>query len=142
MVVRLTERADILLDGVILPTGQQWTAQSAVVLVFKNFGRTRADNVVFQFRVFIPEIPETQGVAKGLTPIVLAPTDTQTVPFQPFNAWMTEEWLTKVASGHLSLRYDGEVTYNDVFAKRHTTKCSGTFMPESRTFRVDDQFAD
>jgi hypothetical protein len=54
--VRLTERADVLLDGIsiVVPNPGFFNGDEWVVMKFKNFGRTRANNTQFVASVAIP----------------------------------------------------------------------------------------
>ena len=55
--VRLTERADVLLNRAGFDT-PSLSGASRVIFTFKNFGRTRANNVRFAMSVTIPEFSD------------------------------------------------------------------------------------
>jgi hypothetical protein len=91
-VVRLTERADILVDGISFHPGSRLDGgDSSVAIAFKNFGRTRANNVRFDVRLIIPDAPNEPTV---LGPMILAAGDSQTVAFQPFIEFTTNKRST------------------------------------------------
>jgi hypothetical protein len=53
-------------------------------------------------------------------------------------ACLTQDTFAKVVNGDLALRFEAEVLYFDVFDKRHRTKSSGAFDPESCSFHLDE----
>jgi hypothetical protein len=55
--LHLTERADILVDGVTVSTYPAFTGDTVFRIVFKNFGKTRGNHVEISSRLlFVPEI--------------------------------------------------------------------------------------
>jgi hypothetical protein len=135
----LTERADILIDGVTVSTYPKFTGDTVFRIVFKNFGRTRGSRVEISSRLLF--VPEIELVMEDDRPRVLAAVlgagDTLTSAFQFIRDWVTQRTFESIVRGELVLRFETEVRYFDVFDKPHHTKCSGTFMPENCCFRID-----
>jgi hypothetical protein len=136
MALRLSERADILLDEAGLSTGQDITTQSDVVVQFKNFGRTRAKNVTFTFNLAVAGAPKSQ---KKMGPMILGSGATQSVMFNLFESVVD---LSRIMRNEAEMTFDGKVTYTDVFDFSHTTHASGTFDPTRRAFRVNRNSGD
>ncbi len=139
LATKASERADVLLDAAGLSTGREMTPQSRVVLRFKNYGRTRANQVNFSLRVMIPETPD--GKALSLPPTPMGAGDFQTVSFQMFTEWVTKDSFEKIPNGESVMRFAGTVSYRDMFDECHTTRCSGTFHPKVGAFMVDENNA-
>jgi len=135
--LHLTERADILVCRVTMSTHPKFTGDTIIRIIFKNFGRTRANRVQMNGKLLF--VPEIEVIQKGpeIVAAVLGAGATRPIAFQPFRASMTEETLDRIVRETLLLRFEAEVIYFDVFQKRHRTKCSGTFMPDPCIFRLD-----
>jgi hypothetical protein len=137
--VKLTERADVLLDAAGLDTNDLG-APSRIRLRFKNFGRTRANKVHFRMIATIPELGDYPP--NPLPTLPLGPGDTHDVVFMKMSEWLTKETFERILSGATTMRFQGTVTYLDVFEEGHTTACSGTFNPRTLTFGVEENKAD
>jgi len=143
LATKVSERADILLDGVqiMLPPDNMFSGRSWVQLRFKNFGRTRANNVAFKCSLIIPGLPD--GSAPALPEMVLGAGDSQNVPFQPFIEFLTEATFRDIANNAIKLRFEAIATYADVFGKQHKTRATGTMTdPVKRLFSIDENSAD
>jgi len=140
-VVRLTERADVLLKGVgiVLAASQLFDGDARVAFRFKNFGRTRAVDVSFRTRMIIPGVPDSFG--PPLPVMVLGANQEQTVSFEPFRNCLTKATFEHVANGSLTLRYESWVVYSDVFGSSYTTRDVGIFDHRTMTFRVEEHTA-
>jgi hypothetical protein len=147
--VRLTERADILLDS----AGFERIGNNPfpdVVLHGKNFGRTRANNVVIEAKL-IPGpgpnttnkgfLPDLKPIIQNFEPMILAAGDGQGVRFTALQKW-TLEFHSSVDRGLLTLRFEITVNYVDVFGKSHTTYADGSYISHSRMFRIERCEAD
>jgi hypothetical protein len=93
MALKLAERADVLLNAASLTlvdsAGIPRTAvnpYSRVTLEFKNFGRTRAQNVRCLIGLIIPGVPESVPPQE---PFILGPGGTQSVTFHHFKGTLT-----------------------------------------------------
>jgi hypothetical protein len=130
--VRLTERADVLLEaaGLNSPSGQI-DGQAMVKLVFKNFGRTRANNVVLNVDLLVPGV---SPVPTDMPQIAMASGDSQTVTFGNFMSCMTRETFIAISRGKERLEFIGKVTYEDVFGDSHICECGGYFEYRTRSF--------
>jgi hypothetical protein len=138
--VILTERAEVLIESVGF-TGPhipgvpdaKINGFSRVTIVFKNYGRTRAENVRFLVGLIIPGQPETAPLE---TPVTIGPGGTQRVTFQTFNEILGSGTYQQIVTGGLSLSFSGKVTYNDIFGGSHVLECDGFFEPHTGTFHV------
>lgn len=140
--VKASERADVLLEWVEvkLAQTQRLDGDTQVILHFKNFGRTRASNVAFQFYLAVPDAPEFP--APQPTPRVLGPGANQMVPFSPLRLGLTEATFHKIVAGEVEFFFQGRVTYKDVFGVSHSTTCKATFEPARLAFIIDEDRAD
>lgn len=139
--VRLTERADVLLESISLSTVQQLSPQTQFILRIKNFGRTRANNVKTTFYVGDPGTPVSLPPGPPTT-TVLGAGDGQNVPLPQLGQFLTAPTFNGVASGQIPLRVYGTIAYTDVFGDRHTVNCKGTFEAADRNFSVDENRVD
>jgi hypothetical protein len=138
MGLKLAERADVLLNAVGLTTNIPGISSnnpinpfSQVDMEFKNFGRTRAENVRCLIGLIIPGVPDSVPPQE---PFVLGPGGTQRVKFQTFKETLTQETFEQIAKGAISLRFAGQVIYDDIFGESHTFYCSGILDPRTGTF--------
>ncbi|SRR5713226_169065 len=140
-VVRLTERADVLLEGVgiVLSASQIFDGDARVALRFKNFGRTRAVDVNFRTRMIIPSVPDSFG--PPLPVMVLGASQEQSVSFEPFRECLTKATFEHVRKGSLTLRFESMVAYSDVFGASHTTRDVGVFDHSTMRFRIEEHTA-
>jgi len=132
--VRLTERADILLDdaGFETPSGHI-DVRSRITLSFKNFGRTRANNVALNVRLIIPGVPNVP-VLKEIPKINIGAGETKEVKFQSFGDVTTQFVLRNILEGNTTLQFVGEIAYDDVFGGHHIVDCEGEYHPQLRSF--------
>ncbi|HLW52955.1 MAG TPA: hypothetical protein VKW06_08930 [Candidatus Angelobacter sp.] len=137
--LHLAERADIALEAAGLSTGQEIGKSTEVVLRFKNFGRTRANDVTFKVALTAPGVPESTST---LGPLILAAGAEQSVTFNRLVDWLSGETFSRINTGQDIMCFAGDVTYRDVFGVPHTTKYSGTFLPRTRTFMIGDNQGD
>jgi hypothetical protein len=134
--LRLTQRSDILLDQAQLNIGDaQGGAGAIVILVFKNFGSTRALKAVFRTGLLTPVTPNKGAPVIG--PITLGPNDTQRITFERFGNWMTQDTAVQIFGGKVLLQFFAEVTYEDIFGVGHFSRYYGTWNHETRAFRLD-----
>lgn len=141
--LKVADRADVLLKsaGLVTDTPGSETAHplnpyARVVLVFKNFGRTRAEDVKYKIELLIP------GVPTGATPIegsfVLGPDATQRAAFETFNSTLTRETFSAIVAGKILLRFSGTVIYRDIFGDSHSFECKGLLDAQTGMFRVGE----
>lgn len=126
--MRHSERADVLLFEAGLSTGKDIFPHSQVVLRFKNFGQTRANNVLLNMSLIIQDTKETE-MTHG--PMILGAGSDQSLFIT-----LSTSGLNKVFVRNLSMTFSGKVTYVDVFGFPHTTVCTGTFDVPTRTFQI------
>jgi hypothetical protein len=137
--LHLTERADILVESITLSSPgtapNTMSAQTVIKIVFKNFGRTRADEMHLRFWLGVPgaaPAPEPPRI-----PTVLGNGDTHPMPFPRIGECVNEITFRRILAGEIPLQFTGEVTYRDVFGLNHKTVCAGTFRPQPLGFDVD-----
>lgn len=135
--VRLTERADVLVEGVsiVRPQNNPFFADGRVKLKFRNFGRTRANNVKASISV---SVPDAVPVSPAPLPLMaLAAGSSVNVPFDYFGKWLTKETMQAIIDGDAQLRFDATITYTDVFGLPHTTECGGAWIPSEHVFYME-----
>jgi biopolymer transport protein ExbD len=135
--VRLTERADVLLDAIsiVQPEGNPYFQDGRVIVTFKNFGRTRANNLKSSVTLTVPDV-EPLSVEAPLD-TVLGPGDTQKVTFGTLAEWLTREKFEGVYQRKIELRFDAKVSYADIFEVTHMMECGGVYVRPNNFFRVD-----
>lgn len=145
--LHLAERADVLFDthksfdmvkqsyteGEIHPT-------TSIVIVHRNFGRTRADSLRIRWRLYVEgdPVPDTPF----LPPIVLGGGAVIETRILPTIGDVTGDRYNLVGSGVAILKALGELTYVDIFGKPHHAIFRGTFRPTLGAFAVDTESAD
>jgi hypothetical protein len=143
MALKIVERADVLLNAASLTmvtaqathTNTPLSPYSRVSLEFRNFGRTRADNVICLVKLIIPGVPESVPPRE---PFVLGPGATQTVTFQPFKQTLTEKTYKDIESGAIELKFPGILNYQDIFGESHGIACKGILDPRTGKFILGD----
>jgi hypothetical protein len=143
MALKLAERADVLLNAASLtvdPTAVSTddgpvNPYSRVSLELKNFGRTRAQNVVCRIGLVIPGVPESVPPPE---PFILGPGAKQAVLFETFKATLTKKTYEDIASGAIDLKIAGTVTYEDIFGESHSTTYRGLLDPKTGRFLMGD----
>lgn len=141
--VRLTERADILLDAVSFEANNPLPD---VILRVKNFGRTRAIDTRIDCKLIVipPKngfVPNREPMCATEGPLTIGAGDGQNIRFSGLHGWFVE-FHGSVMRGLIGLRVELAVSYRDVFDKPHRTIAEGSFMPQSRTFRIDRNESD
>lgn len=146
--VRLTQRADVLLeDFEVRPDSEQRMIgrDTQIILRFKNFGKTRADEVIFDFGMKVAgntvPVPKTKNpyVRPPLVSIVLGPGEGgKNVTFNRFCEMFSDDVIDKVADGNLPLSVSGKITYRDVFGGRYTVECGAQFKPNLMAFVANE----
>jgi hypothetical protein len=142
MALKLAERGDVLLNAVsltmdptVVSTNTAIHPYSRVSMEFKNFGRTRAQNVRCLIGLVIPGVPETVPPRE---PFILGPGATQLLTFETFKATLTQKTYEDIASGVIDLKFAGTVSYEDIFGESHTITCRGLLDPKTGRFLLGD----
>lgn len=106
--LKLSERADVLLDAasIVNPGRPRIDEYSYVLLVFKNFGRTRAKNVIFDFHIITPDTHGPLQPPKQAT--TMGAGDTVNIRFQTFKEILTQETFARVMSEAWCLALQGQ----------------------------------
>jgi hypothetical protein len=135
--LKLSERADVLLEGASIRMGitQKVDGDSQVILSFRNFGRTRAQNVRFDISLEIPGVPKSIPPQASIT---VGAGDTRKLCFPRFAEFLTKETAEGISRGDIPLGFRGIVTYKDAFDDPHTFQCGGTLDHITRIFRMDE----
>ena len=132
LALEVSERADVLMEGAVL--SQPVGPMSEVYLRYKNFGRTRAENVRVKTTL---EIPSTPLREKIFGPIILGANAGQSVGYSPLALLADEPTVSGILSGTLSMGFMIEGSYDDVFGNSHTFKASGKYHPIKGVFIND-----
>lgn len=136
----LTERADLMLESIHISPENRLGTDTVIRLVFKNYGRTRANDVQVRFRLVAPGTQASEAPPSPL--VAIAAGKDLYVPFRPLGEHIREEIIARIAAGELQLRFEGYLGYRDVFGLPHRSHSSGTYLPNTGTFRLDEQQAD
>jgi hypothetical protein len=109
---------------------------SRLALIFKNFGRTRADQVVYYARIIIPNYVDFLPEPTPLS--VLGAGQDQLISFQSFGEFLTEATFSDISQGRIEMRFESWIVYKDVFGSSYTTRDVGIFNHKTHLFRVQE----
>lgn len=134
--MHLTERADILIESISLSNSSSY-AESRIIVKIRNFGRTRADKVLYNLVYGIkdcepPDVhisTETQLGAGGEFVLQSSRTLLETVMHRRWPALM---------EGKIKLQVWGDTTFRDIFGKIHTLKYRATWRPHTPLFDIEE----
>jgi hypothetical protein len=139
--LEISERADILVNRVVISSGGLISLDTAITVWIKNSGRTRAQGVTATCRCTIhPEEPHQTPTAR--IPMALGAGESTDVPFVPKGQWFTPEIVDKINKGESLLSFYAEISYNDVFGAPHHAHAHGHYMPRHGTFTIIHSFVD
>jgi hypothetical protein len=128
---RVTQCADVLIEYIEMFDAQPLRIDSGVSIVFKNFGPTRAHNVVFDFQLIAASI---FNLPSSPVPVVMGSTESKPLIFKRFKDVMQPTDVPAIASGQAVLRFEGSISYVDVFGTQHKIACEGRFDAPTRSF--------
>jgi len=140
-VLRLTERADVLIDAVELSTPGELRLDTIFTVVLTNFGRTRANELRTDFSIGLAGA-FSNGHSTDRPPTILGSGDELKTRLPQVSDFLTGEAYREVLEGKTPLRFEGTFSYLDVFDATHTGKASGTFSHETDSFLVEQYRAD
>jgi hypothetical protein len=139
--LKLSERADVLLNAAMFKHGTILSGKDArVVLEFKNFGRTRANNLKYTFNLIIEGVPPTDS--SKVPQVTMGAGETQHISSQRLVEFLAEDTAQGIFQDKIPLKFEAEVVYKDVFGDPHRSYYEGTLDCATYTFRVDKQDAD
>jgi hypothetical protein len=147
--VRLTQRADVLLDSIdVRPANDPpsiWP-NTEVQLHFRNYGPTRANDVRFSIDLTIAGAMKKEASQNGplLPPIVIAANENSPASFPLLGQMFEAEDIKRASRGDAEMRFTATATYVDVFGKRHRSHYTGIYygQPPVAVFVVDTQQCD
>ncbi|HEY1659895.1 MAG TPA: hypothetical protein VGG14_16200 [Candidatus Sulfotelmatobacter sp.] len=142
LATKKSERADLLLEyiGIINAPDQPFGYRSKVGMRFRNFGRTRASNVVYLARLIVPD--QGNEIPPPIVPQTLGAGGEQRIEFQPFGEWLSKDTFDAVNRGELTMNLYATITYIDAFSDPHTTKWAAHFDASRKAFGIDKNEAD
>jgi hypothetical protein len=85
-------------------------------------------------------IPGLQDSEPSPGSFSIGPGGTQTVRFLNFRDFMTEETFQRVQSGTISVKFLGDVKYEDRFGEAHVLPCKGILDPRTGMFILGDTY--
>jgi len=88
----------------------------------------------------IEGVPETSYDAIPL--ITMGAGETKEVSSQPFVDFLNAETARAIFSQKIPLKFEGGVTYKDIFDSPHKSRYTGTYDWGTQVFRIDSQDAD
>jgi hypothetical protein len=142
MAVKTSERADILLDGasIKLPFSRVFDGNARLVLIFKNFGRTRGTTTSSGVSLIIPNLPIKTPVFE-LPSTVVGSGKEMIVSFDAFRIFLDKPTFIGIRQGTIPLRFESWLVYRDVFGGSYTTRNVGIFDPRTFAFRLEEEIA-
>jgi hypothetical protein len=139
--LKLVERADVLLDAASLVHGKVLSGKDArVILQFKNFGRTKAIDVRLKLNLVIEGVPETDST--NIPSISMGAGETKDISSQKFVEFLTEATAQQIFAGAISVTFEGEARYHDIFGGSHRSHYTGTWDRGTDVFRIKKQESD
>jgi hypothetical protein len=137
--MHLTERADILVEWVHLSDPES-IPHSRVIIYLKNFGRTRADRVLYKFLYGVPDIgvPETGEVietnlgAGGEMKLYSSKTIHSALE------GIEPGLYGRVIQGDVVFKVWGEAVFRDVFGDTHALRYRASLDTSARGFRIEE----
>lgn len=132
--LHITERADVAIDRIAAETiGGELIADTEVIVVFHNRGRTRAKQVLFEGTLGVPGHPL---IPKQMAPpVVLAAGEQRQFGFKAnLGSHIPVTALAMINLGHMTLRITGRLRYIDVFDKPHTVEFEGVWNTQRGAF--------
>jgi hypothetical protein len=138
--VRLTQRADVLIDSINTSNSGGLTPDTVVTVVFKNFGPTRANEILLD--AWLGVEGSEIGEPEPLPMTALATGDTLPYAFHPLHERMTADAFKRLQTGELTLRITGTLKYRDVFKRPHAVDFVARWRPEGNFFSTDKNDAD
>lgn len=138
--VKASERADVLLEEAKFEGTLNGSVgkHSWIQLRFKNFGRTRAKNVVIEAHMIIQKSSMSEVADKvKFGPVTLGPGQDKVINLQKFHqAFMSpEQVLHSVGDG--TLRFYATVLYEDVFCSTYCPQFIGSYNPQTDSISID-----
>lgn len=142
--VRLTQRADVLLDTISLtpyPKPFYLSPLTKIVLTFKNYGPTRASDVFMMGDMEMGDAKQLEGWTRSeLSAGVIAAGHDQRFAFEALGLIYPAENISEASKGNELFAWEVTVRYTDVFGQKHRTFSRGVY--HDGTFRMDRQEAD
>jgi hypothetical protein len=140
--IKKSERAEVLLHLAKTVPSSASLYESSLELTIKNFGRTRAINVSGDLR-FADDVPMTRG-KENIREVhtILGAGQKHKVAFEKFIQIIDGHNFGLMINGRRSLRFAGQLTYEDIFGDTHSTRCSGKFDPSTKTFAIEENRAE
>lgn len=134
--MRVIEAPDLFLDKAGLVPAGPITPDSYVALGVKNFGGSRAKNVRSFIKLIIPNVPETELSTETFS---LGRGGTQVIRFLTFKETLNRETFDKIVRDEISVRFSGDISYEDVFGETYILNCRGVLNPNTGTFAMGDE---
>ncbi len=98
---------------------------SALKIILKNSGNTQAKNVRIRIGMMVEGFKDVGP--DELPPLVVAAHDSQTMTFPDLIQVFERAVISDIFKGDRTFRFQGEVTYEDIFHKAYTLKCAGRY---------------
>lgn len=133
-VLRLTERADVLIDDMFSTTPGHFNAATRLKFDIKNFGRTRANNVLVRGWITLSEVDFERPPASQFAPPVVISPEKMTPVIIRQNPGITAQDIADIEGGRKTAFFALEIIYTDVFGDAHHTRNTGTFNLADQTF--------
>ena len=123
-----TERADVMIETAASPDAPNITAGNPITIVFRNFGRTRAQDVAVDGSLWLATENGSRValLVKAAIPAVIGPKGIHTMALKPTGAFLTGEEIVRVNDGSATLSLYVTIKYQDPFGT-HSINADGIF---------------
>jgi hypothetical protein len=131
-----SERAQVLIDHTAIAfyrTGQ-FDNHSWLEITIKNFGRTRARDVIGSFMIFVGEVKHSGPVISHL---VLGAGQEHVVACDRFSKLLNTQQWGAALRGETLVRFSGSLTYQDIFGGTVASDFAGRFNHNTIAFDIE-----
>lgn len=135
--LHLTQAADIHIKKIILKPKGPLSGDTAVYVVVKNHGHTRAEQFTEDLSMGIKERAAGISLPKRDIALVIGARHIFTIAFAQVGDAIIPEDLAMISGGKIPLKIWGALKYRDIFGKNYSIDCECTYSPTVETFLID-----
>ncbi|HEV7484223.1 MAG TPA: hypothetical protein VGQ65_00970 [Thermoanaerobaculia bacterium] len=131
------ERADVLVENIYFTPPLKESAGAVVVVVFKNYGRSRAEHVTLRCELIVRFLePPRKPLITRAANIILGAGEHAELEFAQFITGFNSDAIDDVNIGEAPLDVIAKIAYADVFGKTYETEAIGWYRPVRGTFQL------
>jgi len=135
--LHLTQAADVHIKKIILKPKGPLSGDTAVYVVVKNHGHTRAEQFTEDLSMGIKERAAGISLPKRDMALVIGAGHIFSIAFAQLRDGIMPEDLAMVSGGQVPLKIWGPLKYRDVFGKSYIIDCELTYDLKVGTFLID-----